>query len=263
MAYLYNGKVQVWNNYGEGLIRTIGVNGYIVLSEVLFLSNGDIVGIEDDYSVSSSLIIFGMKDNYQSSKILVKNETGHEEVARHILNNLFYYLSLVPDKLQIYDIYNDYKCILTIEEELKPKILINNMLFITHFDIMILDIAKDCKCLYRLKGHIKSITDLLFIDKNQLLLSGSYDCTIKVWDANNNYNCMRTIGTSDYNLHKFSILKNGYFAKVFYGNNTIMIWDSINFKCVNTLDHDFCSNYIKLLEDNRVLSCSFHGNILI
>jgi WD40 repeat protein len=45
-------------------------------------------------------------------------------------------------------------------------------------------------CLHRLKGHNNDVSDLLYIDKAYLLLSGSYDYTIKVWDANNSFNCI-------------------------------------------------------------------------
>jgi hypothetical protein len=64
-----------------------------------------------------------------------------------------------------------YKCIFRIEEELQPILFINNMLFVKHIDIVILNYVNECKCLYRLKGHIDKISDLLFIDKYQLLLS--------------------------------------------------------------------------------------------
>jgi hypothetical protein len=84
---------------------------------------------------------------------------------------------------------------------------------------------------------------------------------MKVWDANNKYNCIRTINISGYSLSKFLILKNGYFVIPFY--DTIMIWNSISLKSVNTLEHDFYPTHIKLLEDNRILCCSFYGKILI
>jgi WD40 repeat protein len=95
--------------------------------------------------------------------------------------------------------------------------------------------------LYCLKGHNAFVADLLFvnIDKYQFLLSGSFDCTIKVWDANDNYNCIRTIDTGSCLYGKFLLLKNGYFATTFYGDNKITIWDLVGLRSINTLQYDF------------------------
>jgi WD40 repeat protein len=182
------------------------------------------------------------------------------ENFRQISNNLFYYTCSEPNTLNIYDINNDYKCVYMIEEELEPLLMINNMIFLTYVDIIILDIVKEYKCLYRLKGHLSCVNDLLYIEKNHFLLSGSGDCTIKVWDANNNYNCIRTIDTGGICGGLF-VLKNKYFATTFLHDDKIKIWDSISFKCVNILEHDFNPNCIKLLEDNRILS--FGGRCLV
>jgi WD40 repeat protein len=260
MVYLYNGKFQIWKDYGEGPTRTIEVKGYSTFSNILFLSNGDITCCDR----KSSLIILYFEDNYQSTKILNRREEGYIKEIRQITNNLFYYLCEMPDSLQIYDIQDYYKCIFMMEEQLRPIIWTNNILLgVIGVDIMVLDTLNEYKCLHCLKGHIERVADLLYIDKNQLLLSGSYDYTIKVWDANNNFNCIRTIDTGSYWVDEFLILKNGYFATIFCGDNKIRIWDLISVKCVNTLEHDFSPTYIKLLEDNRILSYSCRGNILV
>jgi WD40 repeat protein len=235
IAYLYNGEFQVWNNYGEGPTRTIEVKGCNTFSDMLFLSNGDIACIEKHPDDWYSLMIFSLKDNYQSCIILDKREGGETENIRQISNNLFYTCS-EPDSLKIYDINNDCKCTFIIEEELRPSLLIDNTLFVTHVDIVILDIVNGYKCLYRLKGHVNCVNDLLYIEKTQFLLSGSADRTIKVWDASNNYDCIRTIDTGGI-CGKFFILKNGYFATTFLCEDKIRIWDSISFKCVNILEH--------------------------
>jgi WD40 repeat protein len=258
MAYLYNAKFQVWNNHGEGPTRTIEVTGYNTLSNILFLSNGDIACIEEHPDDWYSLMILCLKDNYQSSIILDKREGGDWENIHQISNNLFYTCS-EPDSLKIYDMNNDYECTFIIEERLRPSLLIGNFLFVTRVDIVILDIMNEYKCLYRLKGHVNCVSDLLYIEKNQFLLSGSTDRTIKVWDASNNYDCIRTIDTGG--ILKFLILKNGYFATTFLCDYKIRIWDSISFKCVNILKHDSYPYCIKLLEDNRILS--FGRNFLL
>jgi WD40 repeat protein len=259
MIHLNDGKFQVWKDYTEGPNRTI--EGYSTLSNILFLSNGDIAC----YAELSSVIILYLEDNYQSCKVLEKREEGYIHQICQISDKLFYYLFKEPDSLKIYDIQNEYKCVFMIEEHLwRLTILTNNMLFgVIDADIIVLDIANEYKCLHRLKGHINDVVDILYIDKSDILLSGSYDYTFKVWDANDSFNCIRTIDTGC-RFSKFLILKNGYFATKFSGDVKIRIWDLISFECVNTLEHDFIPTYFMLLEDNRILSySSYYGNIVI
>jgi WD40 repeat protein len=259
MVYLYNEKIQVWKDYGEGPTRTIEVN-VNYNPNILFLSNGDMA----HHDGWPPFIILYFEDNYQSSKVLNRHEEGYIKEIRQISDNLFYKLCEMPDSLKIYDIQNDYKCIFMIEEHLRPFILINNMLLgVTDDDIIILDIVDEYKCLHRLKGHINDVNDLLYIDKAHILLSGSYDYTIKAWDADNSFNCIMTIDTGGYLLGKLLVLKNGYFATTYVNDDKIRIWNLISFKCVNILKHDFNPINIKLFEDNRILSNSFRGNILI
>ena len=46
-----------------------------------------------------------------------------------------------------------------------------------------------------LKGHLKSITTILYIEILNLLCSGSDDKTIRIWDENNNFICIKIINT--------------------------------------------------------------------
>jgi WD40 repeat protein len=230
------------------------------LYHLLFLSNGDVACISAQIGCTN-LIILSLKDDYQSNRILDNYEEPYIENVRNISNNLFYSLSSEPTALKIYDICKDYRCVYTIEEEFYPSMVINNMLFITNKDIRILNINNEYKCLHCLDGHSEFVVHLLFIEKYRLLLSGSKDHTIKFWDANNNYCCIRTMDV-DGSFMEFLFAKNGYFAAVI-NDNEIRIWDSVSLKCINTLEHDYILTHVELLEDNRILSYSFDGNILI
>jgi WD40 repeat protein len=262
LAYLYDRTFQIWNDYGEGSTRVIESNDNGSFYQILFLSNGD-VACNSEHFGCDNLIILSLEDDYQINRVLASQEEGGYIVdVRNISNNFFYSLSSEPTSLKIYDICKDYSCVYTIEEECRPSILVNNMLFITNNDIRILDINNEYKCLHCLKGHSDVVVDLLFIEKKRLLLSGSRGRTIRVWDANNNYNCIRTVGRVGFVFIKFLFLKNEYFA-VLFDSNKIEIWDSVNFKCINTLEHDFILTHFELLQDNRILSYAFDGNILI
>jgi WD40 repeat protein len=113
-----------------------------------------------------------------------------------------------------------------------------------------------------LEGHNNPIVDLLFIDKSQLLLSLSFDCIIKIWNANDNYNCINTIDSFGLWFGKFLFLKNGYFA-AYFEDNKIGIWELVNFNCINIFKHDFVLSDIISLKDNRILAQSSDGKILI
>jgi WD40 repeat protein len=244
LAYLYDRTFQIWNDYGEGSSRVIQNNDYSTFYHILFLSNGDVACISGQVDCKKLI-----EDDYQSSRTLKNREEGYIENFNNISNNLFYSLSSEPTALNIYDICKDYRCVYTIEERLVPSIVINNMLFITNNDIRILDIHNEYKCLHCLEGHRGYVNDLLFIEKNILLLSGSKDCTIKVWDANNNYCCIRTVDTDGF-FGKFMLMKNGYFAAVI-NFNEINIWDSACLRRINILELILGSlilSYLKIIE---------------
>jgi WD40 repeat protein len=256
LAYLYDGTFQIWNDYGEGSTRVMENNCF--KTKPLFLSNGD-VAVFSRQNDCFNLKILSFKDDYQSIRIL-GNDEGYMVDVRNKTNNLFCFMSFEPEALKIYDICKDYRCVYAIEEVLIPTIVINNMLFITNNDIRILDIDNEYKCMHCLKGHSDFIKDLLFVEKSRLLLSGAKD-GIKVWDADNNYCCIRTVDT-DGVFGKFLFTKSGYFAATF-DESKISIWDSVSFECINTLEHDFGLTYFEFLEDNRILSYAFEGNIFI
>jgi WD40 repeat protein len=254
LAYLYGRKFQIWNDYGEGSTRVIENNNFGDFNQTLFLSNGDVACMLERFG-SNNLIVLSFEDDYQSSRILDYCEEGYIEDVFNIPNNLFCTLSSNPAVLKIYDICKDYRCVYTIKEMLVPSIIIiNNMLFIANKDIRILDINNEYKCLHCLKGPRGFVIDLLFIEKYRLLLSGSKDSTIKVWDTHT-YCCIRTVDTCGFFV-KFLFLKNGYFAAVI-NDNKISIWDSVSLKCINTLEHDFSITHFDnmLFEDNNIYLC--------
>jgi WD40 repeat protein len=259
LAYLYGRTFQFWNDYGEGSTRVIEISNFETFHLPLFLSNGDFVFISALQIGYTNLILLSLKDDYQSIRILDNYEEGLIVKVCNITNNLFYSLSSEPAAFKVYDICKDYRCVYTIGEWLMPSIVINNMLFITNNNIRILDINNEYKYLHCLKGHREFVNDLIFIEKNRLLLSGSRDHTIKVWDANN-YCCIRTVDIGGF-FTKFLFTKNGYFAAVI--GNKISIWDSVSFQCISTFESIVRLTYFELLDDNRILSYASRGNFII
>jgi WD40 repeat protein len=77
--------------------------------------------------------------------------------------------------------------------------------------IAIKSIDKDYECVHVLLAHDTSVTALLFFDKFNLLLSGSFSGVIKVLDMNN-YSCVRTITVWDGSIGCLELLPSGFFA---------------------------------------------------
>jgi WD40 repeat protein len=110
--------------------------------------------------------------------------------------------------------------------------------------------------------HRYYVTTLLFIDVSNLLLSGSRDKTIKVWDMND-YQCIKTIEV-DTVVNCFLLLPNGYFVSA-GDDEKIKIWDLYDYRCFNVLSLDvepFHITSLKLLKDYRI-ACSFSKGIII
>jgi WD40 repeat protein len=114
--------------------------------------------------------------------------------------------------------------------------------------------------LAHLGGHQKSVLSLLFIEKYNLLLSGSADKAIKVWDTRS-YDCVATIEDAHGGEVKCLVwLPCGYFAS---SSGVIKVWDLIRFECINILKgHNDTITSLVLLKDNRIASAS-HNKIII
>ncbi|CAB5364318.1 unnamed protein product [Rhizophagus irregularis] len=60
-----------------------------------------------------------------------------------------------------------------------------------------------------LKGHTKSVQDIAFDPKGNFLVSCSADLTIKVWDLQNDYKCVKTLYGHDHSVSSVAFLPSG------------------------------------------------------
>jgi WD40 repeat protein len=111
---------------------------------------------------------------------------------------------------------------------------------------------EDINLLGKLTRHSEKLLALMFAENN-LVVSGSYDYTIRVWNIDN-YQCVKIIQQSDY-AAILVILPNGYFAACSF--KEIKIYNLNGYNCVNTLagheDYIPCMLFIK---GNRILTSS-------
>ena len=139
--------------------------------------------------------------------------------------------------LKLWDI-ETLNCVSTLNEHLKSvltcsfKYLKNNNLIFSGSDdkrILIWEEKKDKnnnkkkeKKNYEvkqiLKGHVKSIITIIYIEKLYYLCSGSDDKTIRIWDEQNEFNCIKIINTLNSAIDNLRYSKNRILASCENGN---------------------------------------------
>jgi WD40 repeat protein len=112
-----------------------------------------------------------------------------------------------------------------------------------------------------LRGHTSRILCLLYINWDNLLLSGSDDKTIKVWTLEK-YKCVRTIHGCNSAVTCFVLLPDGYFA-CGSDDKSIRLWNLEDFQMINVIP---CENdtpfFLLLLKDYKLVSATSKGNIV-
>jgi WD40 repeat protein len=123
--------------------------------------------------------------------------------------------------------------------------------------------TKVYKCLKTFARHNDEVKCLLFVDKDKLLISGSFK-VVQVWDIRNIYSfcqCIKTILVED-RVDCLLLLPYGYFAFNNYGE--MQIWNLTNFEEVNILqDHKDIISSMLVLNEDKIVSASLDGTIMI
>jgi WD40 repeat protein len=122
------------------------------------------------------------------------------------------------------------------------------------FLINIYDINNNYSCIKTLNGHSQAVNALIYLAKSNLLLSGSNDNTIKVWDIKT-YVCIKTIETCG-KIVSLLLLSEQYFTSVSCSDVTnIKIWTISDYQCVNAIqDSKNKISSLILLKDGRVVA---------
>ena len=101
---------------------------------------------------------------------------------------------------------------------------------------------------------------MIYQFNSQVLLSGSDDRKIKIW--NTNLDLLGEIKGHKHSVRTFCKIDDNYFASGSF-DNTIKIWDFKEQKCVNTLEGHL-SNVICIINyDGKLISCSNDRTIKI
>ena len=122
---------------------------------------------------------------------------------------------------------------------------------------------EDFKCIKTLYDHRDRVTSLIILS-NGLIVSGSDDMSIKIWDPNDDYRCIQTLLGHEMSVTCLMKLTDD---KIVSGSEdcTIKIWDlNDDYKCIKTLiEHEKSVLCIIKLTDGRIVSGSDDKKIKI
>ena len=111
-----------------------------------------------------------------------------------------------------------------------------------------------------LKGHSHHISCLLKLSKT-IIVSGSYDISIKIWDVITG-NCLKTLEGHVSSVLRLLKINEGQFLSCCY---CIKLWDSKSGICLKTLEwHNSWINYLILInQSSQIVSASSDTTIKI
>jgi WD40 repeat protein len=127
----------------------------------------------------------------------------------------------------------------------------NRFVYTCRQGIKIIDMLNNYECLETLTSENETLkTALLYIAKNNILLSASIDNSIRVWDIND-YRCIRTIDGHLNWIFELLLSKNEYFISCSL-DGLMKVWDINSFECVNTLKSVKTQSSLELLKDYSI-----------
>jgi WD40 repeat protein len=130
------------------------------------------------------------------------------------------------------------------------------------YNIIILDHYNRFKCIEIIKAHTKQINSLVNLTGNKFA-TGSGDWTIKIWDADDGYNCLNTLNNDDWVLNLIFVSEKGLLLAGTY-NRMIKVWDINGYKCIKTIvAHNDGVDSFLLLPRGYFATSSYNGEIKI
>jgi WD40 repeat protein len=252
--------LKVWDIKTLQCIFTIEDDSMI--NSVIVLNDGTIVYCTYSIKVQET------KDDYNSFKTIDLEDY-------RALNNL---VLLSNDNLAIsasnkfglgsvvltLDPSDDYKCIKSLSFLYKVDCIINLLsnIFISSANMIhVYNIDEDYKEIERLGEHWGYVYSLAYVEKANLLISGSNNKNIRIWNMDD-YKCIKTINC-DAAVKCLLALPNGYFLSAYY-DNTVKVWTTNDFECIHTFNlHKQVITSMIMVDDNKVVSASFEKNIIV
>jgi WD40 repeat protein len=240
----YDGSIKIWNRHFQ-CIKTLQhespVTSLIDLSNGLFASSCNSYikswDINDDFKCLK-IVSLAPYHYYDNLTLLTDSNLALGALIRTVTN---YVLILDSKSFNILkSINSDNKTISTIislsndmfafvhfwnEIKIWTKTRLNVLGFrFTYFD--------NYKCLQTLKSQY--VARLIHVEKNNLLISGSADGRINIWNLYN-FECIQNFSAFCGGVRSLVLLPGGFFVSGLY-DGSIKIWDIKSCECINMLE---------------------------
>lgn len=118
------------------------------------------------------------------------------------------------------------------------------------YDIDIIDIAAN-KCIQTLEGHTNKIIDVRATNNGRLLISSSWDNTIKIWDTTS-WECIRTLTGHNSYINSIFISPDDKLL-VSSDKRRINIWDIESGRCIKTIMDEWIRDCPAIIHDNMII----------
>jgi WD40 repeat protein len=111
------------------------------------------------------------------------------------------------------------------------------------------------ECLKTLTGHTQWVQCLIISNNKKYLISGSEDVTIRVWNIENDFECVQTL-RQEYGVFSLCLLPNNILA-CGLGEGLIAKWNLNNFTKIDSFEaHENGIRDLKHLSSSQIASCS-------
>jgi WD40 repeat protein len=263
MVLVEGNKIKFFNLINLQKIRTLETEEKI--DSMLMLSNGNILTCKgtkfnlwdnnNEYNIATAYY-------YKDTPEIINLDTLFQ-----LSNGNIACCARLEDSHEVLIFNHNFECIKVFKKGKNQSIYAfanlpsNRFVYLSGVYIKILDVNNDYECFKILVENRDYITSLLFIEKNNMLLSGACGY-FNIWDINN-FKCIKTVWTK-YEISRFLPLPCGYIACGMSSNidgSFIEIWDINEWQCVNVLKTGKVG-ISSLLFKNNMLICATRDNLL-
>ena len=123
---------------------------------------------------------------------------------------------------------------------------------------------------YVLGAHTNSVFVSCFTMNEQLLISGSRDAQLLIWDVENNYKLIKSIPAHMYTINDIKLSPDGRLFATAGRDKHIKIWDAATFNLLKVIDNEKYGGHLNSVNklfwsnwNNYLISCGDDRSVLV